>query len=184
MKNKFKIFVVFVGCLLFRLIPLRAPNIEPLMASIMPITRKCGAFMGFAFGFLSIFLYDALTHFGAWTWTAGITYGFVGVASFFYFKKSQSSILNFAVFAFFTTVVYDLITGVLFAPMFGQTILNALVMQIPFTALHLAGNIGFAVTLSPLIDKWLASNEFFSLRRRRDSNSRELSPYTLSKRAH
>ncbi len=163
MKNKFKIFIVFTGCLLFRLIPLRAPNVEPIMASIMPLGRRFGALSGFAFGFLSIFLYDVLTHFGAWSWTAGITYGFVGLASFFYFNRFKSSILNFAVFAFFATIFFDLITGVLFAPMWGQTILNALVMQIPFTALHLAGNIGFALTLSPLINKWLVSKEFFSL---------------------
>ncbi len=163
--NKSKIFIIFIACLLFRLIPLRAPNIEPIMASVMPLGRKYGAFTGFAFGFLSIFLYDTLTHFGAWTWTAGISYGLVGVASFFYFKKLQSSVFNFAVFAFFATIIFDLVTGVLFAPMFGQTIWNALVLQIPFTALHLAGNIGFALTLSPLLDKWLASEQFFSLKK-------------------
>ena len=164
-KNKFKIFIVFIGCLLFRLIPLRAPNIEPIMASIMPLGRKYGAFAGFAFGFLSIFLYDALTHFGTWTWITGITYGLIGMASFFYFKKFKSSIFNFAVFTFFATIIFDLITGVLFAPMFGQTIWNALILQIPFTALHLAGNIGFALTLSPLINKWLVSEQFFSLKK-------------------
>ncbi len=131
----------------------------------MPLSRKYGALAGFFFGFLSIVIYDSLTHFGAWTWVAGIAYGLIGMVSYFYFKRFQTSVLNFAVFAFFATIVYDLITGVLFAPMFGQTILNALVMQIPFTALHLAGNIGFAVTLSPLINKWLASGQLFALKK-------------------
>lgn len=160
MTNKLKIFVVFIGCLLFRLLPLRAPNVEPIMASIMPLGRKFGALTGFLFGFLSIFIYDLLTNFGSWTWTAGITYGLIGIASFFYFKKFKSSAFNFAVFALFATIVFDLITGVLFAPMFGQSIWSAFILQIPFTALHLAGNIGFAVTLSPLINKWLVSKEF------------------------
>jgi len=168
-RNKFKIFIIFIGCLLFRLIPLRAPNIEPIMASVMPIGRKYGAIFGFAFGFLSIFLYDLMTHFGAWTWTASITYGLVGMFSFLYFEKFKSSVFNFAVFAFFATIIFDLITGVLFAPMFGQTMWSALILQIPFTALHLAGNIGFAVTLSPLINKWLASSEFFSLKKFSDT---------------
>jgi uncharacterized membrane protein len=159
MKNKAKIFIIFVGCLLFRLIPLRAPNVEPIMASIMPIGKKYGAFLGFAFGFLSIFLYDLLTHFGSWTWTVGITYGLIGIASFFYFKKFKASVFNFAIFAFFATIIFDLITGVLFAPMFEQTMLNALILQIPFTALHLAGNIGFALTLSPILNKWLVAKE-------------------------
>ncbi len=162
--SKIKPLIIFIGCLFFRLLPLRAPNVEPIMASIMPLGRKFGALAGFLFGFLSIVIYDILTHFGAWTWTTAVTYGLIGVASFFYFKKFKSSAFNFALFAFFATVIYDLITGVLFAPMFGQTILSAFMMQIPFTALHLAGNIGFALTLSPFLNKWLISSEFFSLK--------------------
>lgn len=165
MKDKFKIITIFVGCLLFRLIPLRAPNVEPIMASIMPLSRKYGAFLGFLFGFLSIFLYDTLTHFGSWTWITAITYGTIGALASIYFNKFKTSIFHFALFSIFATIVFDLITGVLFAPIFGQTMLNALVMQIPFTVLHLAGNIGFAVTLSPLINKWLVSKEFFTLQK-------------------
>ena len=164
MRNKFKISIVFIGCFLFRLLPLRAPNVEPIMASLMPLGRKYGAIMGFLFGFLSIFLYDAITHFGSWTWIAGITYGLLGAVSALYFTKAKTSIFNFALFAFFATIFYDLITGVLFAPIFGQTILTALVLQIPFTLLHLVGNIGFAVTLSPILNKWMISEKVFSLK--------------------
>jgi len=162
--KKFKIFTVFIGCLLFRLMPFRAPNLEPIMASIMPLGRKYGALLAFFFGFLSMALYDVFTHFGVWTWTTGITYGLIGVASTFYFKKFKTSAFNFAVFTFFATISFDLITGVLFAPMFHQTIFSALVLQIPFTALHLAGNIGLALTLSPILNKWLMAGEI-SLRK-------------------
>jgi uncharacterized membrane protein len=163
MKSKIKVLIIFIGCFLFRLIPLRAPNLEPIMASVMPISRRYGAFFAFSFSFLSIFLYDLITHFGAWTWIVGITYGLIGVASFVYFKKFKSSAFNFALFAFFATIVFDVITGVLFAPMFGQSMANAFIMQIPFTALHLAGNVGFALTLSPILNKWITSEKFSSL---------------------
>jgi len=159
MRNKLKILIIFVGCLLFRLLPFRAPNVEPLMASVMPIGKKYGVLWGFLFGFLSIFLYDLMTHFGYWTWTVGITYGLVGMASFIYFKRFKSSTFNFVLFAFCATIVFDLITGVFMAPMFGQTMFSALVLQVPFTILHLAGNIGFALTLSPLINTWLLSEK-------------------------
>lgn len=162
MRNKFKIFVIFIGCLLFRLLPLRAPNVEPIMASIMPVGKKSGAWLGFLFGFLSIFLYDLLTHFGFWTWTVGLTYGLIGAVSFFYFKKFKASVFNFAIFAILATLIFDFITGVLFAPMFGQTMASAFILQIPFTALHLAGNVGFALTLSPILNKWLLAKEFFA----------------------
>jgi len=164
MKDKLKILIIFVGCMLFRLIPLRAPNVEPIMASIMPISKKHGATISFLFPFLSIFIYDMVTNFGSWTWIVSITYGLLGLVSFLYFKKFKSSVTNFVIFAVFTTIVFDFITGVLFAPIFGQTIFSALILQIPFTALHLAGNIGFALTLSPLINRWLVSKKTFSFR--------------------
>jgi uncharacterized membrane protein len=161
-REKIKILIIFVGCLLFRLMPFRAPNVEPIMASIMPVGKRLGIFFSFLFGFAGIFIYDLLTHFGSWTFMVGITYGLVGVASFFYFKKYKASVVNFALFALFATIVFDLITGVLFAPMFGQTFQNALVLQVPFTLLHLAGNVGFALTLSPILNKWLVSKEKIS----------------------
>jgi uncharacterized membrane protein len=130
----------------------------------MPTARKYGTIVGFLFGFLSIFLYDSVTHFGSWTWIAGITYGLIGAFSALYFSKFKSSVLNFALFAFFATIFYDLITGVFFAPIFGQTIWTAFVLQIPFTVLHLAGNIGFALTLSPILNRWLLKEKVFSLK--------------------
>ncbi len=154
MKAKFKILIVFIGCLLFRLLPLRAPNVEPIMASVMPLGRKYDAAVGFLFGFLSIFLYDLITHFGSWTWIAAITYGVIGAVSVIYFTKAKTSILNFAIFASFATIIFDFVTGVLFAPMFGETMATAFILQIPFTVIHLAGNIGFAITLSPILNRW------------------------------
>ncbi len=166
LKNKFKILIVFVGCLLFRLLPLRAPNVEPIMASIMPLSRKYGAMLGFIFGFLSIFIYDSLTHFGSWTWIAAITYGLIGALATLYFKKFKSSPVNFAIFAALATIVFDLVTGVLFAPMFNESIGTALILQIPFTILHLTGNIAFAFLLSPVLNRWFTSPNFFSLPKR------------------
>lgn len=150
-----------MGALLFRLMPFRAPNLEPIMASVMPISKKYGALMAFLFGFLSIFIYDSLTFFGTWTWITAVTYGLVGLSAYFYFLKYKTSTWNFIFFSFGATIVYDLITGVLFAPLFQQTMLNALVMQIPFTLLHLAGNIGLAVFLSPVLNRWLAKENSF-----------------------
>jgi len=171
-RKKLKLFFIFAGCLLFRLIPLRAPNVEPIMASIMPISKKYGAFFAFAFGFLSIFLFDLLTFFGSWTWITAITYGLIGLFSYLYFSKYKDSVRNFVFFAILATLFYDLITGVLFAPLFNQTMLNALMMQIPFTLLHLAGSVGFSLTLTPVLNRWLKretslnlSNSLISLKK-------------------
>jgi len=67
-------------------------------------------------------------------------------------------------FSIFATIFFDFITGVVFAPMWNQNIWNALILQIPFTILHLAGNIGFALTLSPVINKWLLKENSYSFK--------------------
>ena len=163
MKNKLKIFVVFIGCLLFRLMPLRAPNLEPIMASLMPISRKYGAIIAFFFAFSGMVLYDIITgHVGLWTWTTSITYGIIGIFSAIYFKKFKTKTTNFVIFAFLGTIFFDTVTGVLFAPAFGQSMSSAFLMQIPFTLLHLAGNIGFALTLSPILNKWFSKENIFA----------------------
>ena len=162
MRNRLKIFAIFVGCFLFRLIPLRAPNVEPIMAAIMPVgitnknSKKYSILISFLFGFLSIFLFDLVTHFGTWTWITAITYGIIGIIATLFFQKFKAKTSNFVLFAVIATIFYDLVTGVLFAPIFHQTILNALIMQIPFTVLHLTGNIGFALTISPVLSRWLS----------------------------
>ena len=158
-----KIFIVFFGCMLFRLLPLRAPNIEPIMASIMPLGRQYGTLFTFLFAVGSIVLYDLLTSFGSWTFTVALAYGLVALLSSWYFKNREGSIKNFAIFAFFATILFDLFTGVLIAPLLGKSIYTAFMLQIPFTALHLAGNIGFAITLSPLLEKWLATSSVTSI---------------------
>ena len=59
-KNNFKFspkfFIGLFLCLLVRLIPFRAPNIEPILATTMPISRAYGAVAGFSFAALSILL--------------------------------------------------------------------------------------------------------------------------------
>ena len=160
MRNKLKIIGVFLGCLLFRLIPLRAPNVEPIMASVMPAAKKYGAAAGFSFAFLSMVLYDFITgHVGSWTWITAAAYGAVGLAAYFYFKKFKASAGNFALFAALGTIFFDVVTGILPAPLFGQSLAVAAVLQVPFTALHLAGNIGFALFLSPVLNKWFVVGE-------------------------
>ena len=42
---------------------------------------------------------------------------------------------------------------------FGMPFIVALVGQIPFTALHLLGNVSFAIVLSPVIERWVLASE-------------------------
>ena len=61
MKNWLKYTIAFLGVLIIRLIPFRAPNLEPIMATIMPLGKRYGAYGAFIFGVLSIVIYDSIT---------------------------------------------------------------------------------------------------------------------------
>src|SRR4030043_1776268 len=83
-------------CLLIRLIPFRIPNIEPVMATTMPFGKKFGYLGGFAFGFLSVVIFDLFTKFGMWTWITALMYGLVGVGAAWWLHKRSATALNFA----------------------------------------------------------------------------------------
>jgi hypothetical protein len=160
MRNWVKYTVAFLFVLLIRLLPFRAPNLEPIMAFQMPFSKKYGILMSFMFGFLSITIYDSLTSgFGIWTLITAISYGLVGLGSYFYFKN-RSGWKSYATYAVIATIVYDAVTGLTIGPLFfHQSFMISLVGQIPFTALHLLGNVSFAIILSPVIERWIVMSK-------------------------
>lgn len=134
------------------------------MATTMPIGRAYGAFMGFSFAVLSILLFDVVTHtLGVQTFFTAGAYGVVGLCSFYYFSAKDSitsekknSMWGYVRFAFVGTLFYDAVTGLTVGPLFfHQSFLASLIGQIPFTALHLLGNVTLAFILSPAIYKYL-----------------------------
>ena len=166
-KNYFKIALkFFLGlflCLFVRLIPVRAPNIEPILATMMPFSRAYGALVGFSFAVLSILLYDVITHtLGVQTFFTVFAYGVLGLWSANYFSAKGGSAFggrdknirarDYVKFAIIGTLFFDAMTGLTVGPIFfHQSFMQSLVGQIPFTALHLLGNITFALILSPAI---------------------------------
>lgn len=157
----FKYIIVFSAVILFRLLPFRAPNVEPILAAVMPLSKRFGALAGTLFGVLSIVLYDALTSgWGMWTWVTALAYGILGAASYFYFKNRAASRGNFVRFSIVAILFYDTVTGLTIGPMFnGQSFSAALAGQVPFTVLHLLGAVAFAALVSPVLYRWLAESE-------------------------
>ncbi|MEK7128244.1 MAG: ECF transporter S component [Patescibacteria group bacterium] len=160
-KNWFKYIAGLVVCLLARLIPFRAPNVEPILATQMPFSKAYGKTAGFLFGFLSIMLYDIVTwQIGAWTLITSSAYGLLGLFATVYFKNKKNSAWNYAKFAIMGTLFFDAVTGLSVGPLiFHQSFSGALLGQIPFTLLHLLGNVSFALFLSPAIYNLLIKNK-------------------------
>src|ERR1035437_10198132 len=152
-KNWLKYILGFIACLLVRLIPFRAPNIEPILTTQMPFSRAYGGIAGFAFVFFSIIIFDMMTFcLRMWTIVTAVAYGLLGLWCVAYFKNKKGTAMDYAKFAIIGTLAYDAVTGLTVGPLlFHQTFYTALVGQIPFTILHLIGNTAFALLLSPLI---------------------------------
>ena len=152
-KFSFKFFLGLVLCLLVRLIPFRAPNIEPILATTMPFSKAYGAFVGFSFAVLSILFYDVLTGtLGLQTFFTTLAYGILGLWSAYYFEKHKADKWGYVRFAIFGTLFFDALTGLTVGPIFfHQSFFGSLIGQIPFTLFHLLGNITFAFILSPAI---------------------------------
>lgn len=159
-KNWLKYIIAFLSVLIIRLIPFRAPNVEPIMAAVMPVGKVFGGIYSLVFGLMSVAVYDSLTSgIGIWTLITGLCYGAIGFASAYFFKN-RSGWKNYAYFAVIATIFYDVVTGLSIGPLFfHQSILVSLVGQIPFTFLHLLGNVSFAIVLSPVIEMWVVRKE-------------------------
>ena len=126
-KNWLKYAVLFVASFFVRLIPFRAPNIEPILSIGMPISKKFGALASFSFAFFSIILYDITTKtLGVWSIWTSIIYGLVCLGSTIYFSKKEAKRIEFVKFAILGTLFYDIITGLAIGPIiFHQNFIEA-----------------------------------------------------------
>lgn len=146
------------------------PNIEPILATTMPISRVHGYFFTFSFAILSILSFDLITNtLGVQTLFTVLSYGMIAVFSVKYFSSFSENksigTAQYVRFAVFSTLFYDAMTGLTVGPLFfNQTFTQALVGQIPFTIFHLLGNIVFAVVLSPAIYHFLIRKKELPIR--------------------
>ncbi|MBA3789187.1 hypothetical protein H0X32_02200 [Patescibacteria group bacterium] len=157
-----KLFIGWAIVFLIRLIPFRPPNFEPMLATIMPFSKRYGVLGSFLFAVLSIVLFDAVTSgIGVWTAVTALAYGVLGIGSYFFFKNRAASRKNFLTYGIAGTLFYDAVTGLTIGPLqFHETLMSAFIGQIPFTAMHLLGTIFFATTLSPVLYRWVVRNEY------------------------
>ena len=158
-RNSLKIAFAFLGVFLFRLFP-HPPNTEIIMSTIMPYSKKFGWLFGGFFTLLIMFFFDLITGIGFFSLITIPTYVLISVFAGYWFKNRKASSLNFIKFSFFGTLFYDIVTGFgVGMGIFKQTFLVTLIGQIPFTIIHLMGNLFFAGIVSPLLYNWVVDNE-------------------------
>jgi uncharacterized membrane protein len=163
-KNLVKYILGFLSVIVLRIVP-HPPNVEPIMSTMMPYSKRWGPLSGAFFAFISITGFDLLTGtLGIWSFVTASTYTALGFAAGRYFKKRKSTALNYLKFSIIGTLVYDFVTGIgLGVLVFKQDLMVTLLGQIPFTINHLGGNIAFSISVSPLLF-WMLKNPKFDTR--------------------
>jgi hypothetical protein len=156
-KDIFKYVSGLVIVLFLRFIP-HPPNVEPIMGTMMPFSKRW-LFGGMVFTFLAMFLFDIFTGtLGVWSLFTISTYVLLAFLAGFYFKK-RAGVKHYVIFAVLGTLFYDFVTGVLGSVVFwGMKFSAAFTGQIPFTLMHLAGNVVLAAVVSPILYRWVVSN--------------------------
>ena len=158
-KNIIKYLIGLVTVIGLRLVP-HPPNVEPIMSTMMPFSKKWGWLSGVIFCLLSVLTYDVLTNtVGIWSLMTAGTYAALGAFSGLYFKKRESNVKNYITFSVIATLIFDAITGIGTGMLFfNQSFLVTFTGQIPFTLYHLGGNIVLSAIISPLLYKWVITN--------------------------
>ncbi len=146
--------------IVWRLVPFRPPNVEPVLATMMPMGKRHGWVTGLLFGVASMALYDLITAgVTQWTVVTAATYGVIGAAAG-PLLRNRKGIVAYALFAVAATIVFDFITGVAAgAVLFGMSWRQGFIGQIPFTINHLIGNVLLACTLSPAVEWMLGKTQ-------------------------
>jgi len=159
-----KFAIGWAAVFIFRLIPFRPPNLEPMLAVAMPFSKRYGLLGSFSFGFFGIVLFDAVTSgWGVWTAVTALCYGLLGVGSYYFFRNRESSVKSFLLFGVPGTILYDAVT-MMIGPIFSnQSFVVAFVGQIPFTLMHILGTVVFATILSPALYRWVVQSEALEL---------------------
>jgi len=158
-QNLVKYVIGLLTVIGLRLLP-HPPNVEPIMSTMMPFSKKWGWLSGMFFCLAAILIFDLLTGtLGTWSLITAGTYAALGALAGVFFKTRKSNIANYVGFAIVATIIYDAITGIgMGMLLFDMPFITTLTGQIPFTLYHLGGNIVLSAVVSPILYKWVITN--------------------------
>lgn len=160
-RNLPKQIILWIACFLWRLVPFRPANAEPLMGTLMPAATRFGVLANLVWLVSGIVVYDYFTEgIGSYTWEVAFTYALISIAASWYFKKVSPTRRHYIGFSVVATLVFDCITGPILIGIAHPSQINLIITgQIPFTLAHLAGNVLIAAFLSPIIQRWVIENQ-------------------------
>jgi hypothetical protein len=150
----------FLFCNAFRFLRI-IPNCDPIMGCALPFAKQGKWWHGAIFALLAMVFFDFITmKVGVWTIVTALAYaGIAGAAHFAYKRVGKVKLKHYLGSGIAGVLAFDFVTGVLFGPvMFGMSYAQAIIGQIPFTAMHLLSATAFILVLVPLLDRAAVGN--------------------------
>jgi hypothetical protein len=140
------------------------PNGDPIMGCMLPFSKQGNWWQGALFALLAMVSFDIITmKLGIWTVATALTYAGLGIMFHFAYRRiGKVKLRHYLGSGIAGVLIFDFVTGILLGPaMFGMSYAQAIVGQIPFTAMHLLTVTFFVLLLTPLIDRAIISNPSF-----------------------
>ncbi|MEK6958073.1 MAG: hypothetical protein AABW99_03795 [archaeon] len=150
---RFKYFFGAIASNVYRLLRV-FPNSDPLMGFIVPASKSEAWWKAPLFAFATMFTFDLITRFGTWTWVTASTYALIALALHSVLKNRKSTLKLFMGAGALGILAFDFITGPLMISFIdGKSFWTTLVLQVPFTAMHLVSGVFYIIIISPFLDK-------------------------------
>ncbi len=163
-----KVALLWLACIAVRALPWRIPNVEPVMAAMLPVSAVSGVVLSAVFPAVAMVAFDVMGGaVGIWTPVTALSYAAIGLLASRLFAGKTIRPLSAGFFALYSTLLYDAVTAALGPLAFGQGWIETYVGQVPFTINHVLGNIVLCALFSPLLQRWLVSSADVSPVRRK-----------------
>ena len=153
-KKAIKYLSSLVFCNFYRILRI-FPNNDPIMGCMLPFARRDKWWQTLLFPIVAIISFDFITrNIGIWTIGTTLTYSFVGLLFYLYFKnKKNVGLKTYAKSSVIGVLIFDFLTGpIMSSYLFKMPFIVATLGQIPFTIMHLTSAVTLTVILAPVLD--------------------------------
>ena len=127
------------------------------MGFVLPAAKNEAWWKAPLFAFSAMMVFDLVTSFGVWSIVTAFTYALVALGARLYLKNKKSSLSTYAKTGTLGILVFDFITGPIMSTLiFGQNFFATLMLQVPFTVMHVFSGIIFIALITPFYDTAVA----------------------------
>lgn len=130
------------------------PNSDPVMGFVLPAAKNGEWWKAPLFAFATMFSFDLITSgVGTWTIVTSTTYTMIALALHFELKSKTSTLKLFVSRGIAGVLVFDFVTGpIMSSTLFRQDFFVTLLLQVPFTVMHLVSAVFGILVIAPFYD--------------------------------